>query len=271
MRSSVSAILALLLLCPAHGQGEPPVFKKITVPLLCPTANEQARAAYNEALADQAQGSTAERLYRKAVELDPLYCDAMDNLGQMLRRQGKVNEAVDWYKRSLTVKPDNAVAHQNLAAAYLVIGTTDQALLEYQWLVDHEPDNPEGFYGLATVRLGQGQPRASIPLLERAEKLYLRASSPLVADARFQLGLAYFKLQEVLKAKDYFLLIYDNHEDDPRLNLLLGSCYLDPALDDRAKARIYLLRAERLGLQLPPEVREKLNESRLEMGNRMPF
>jgi len=58
------------------------------------------------------QGKPAEAMqeYQKAIELDANYCDAMDNLGQLLRSQGELDEAIYWYKRSINLVPGNRAA-----------------------------------------------------------------------------------------------------------------------------------------------------------------
>ena len=236
---------------------------KITqVGTLCPTENEAARQQYNNALDLQEEGrlSEAKEAYRKAVEQDPGYCDAMDNLGQMLRAEGDVKQAIYWYERSLAVKPDNAVAHQNLAVAYSVQGEQDKSQSEYLWLIKNDPKNPEGYYGLGSILLGSGQTDAAIGKLEVAEKIYRENGSPLAVDAQYLLGLAYFNKKDYKRAREYLALPYAQNPDDPNVNYLLGVCYLDPSTGDKKQATEYLLKARKLGVQLPPDILQQLDK-----------
>lgn len=198
------------------------------------------------------------RRLTRAVGSDPGYCDAMDNLGQMLRTQGDVNEAIRWYQRSLKVKPDNAVARQNLAQAYLILGERDQAVAQYQWLTENAPRNPEGFYGLGQTYLGAGRTREAIAVLERAAELYREQASPLLVDAYYLLASAHLDQREYRKAKRYLELTYPGREDDPDINYLLGLCYLDPANPDKVKAARHLNKAQRLGVKVPAELLQGL-------------
>ena len=66
----------------------------------------------------------AKVLYEQAIEVDPWFCDAMDNLGLILRQEGDLAGAVDWYLRSIEIAPHNCVARQNLAVAYSHQGKT---------------------------------------------------------------------------------------------------------------------------------------------------
>jgi tetratricopeptide (TPR) repeat protein len=236
--------------------------KVTAVGMLCPTENEQAMRLYNDALQLQQQGRLldSEAAYLKAIELDPRYCDAMDNLGQMLRSVGDTKQAISWYTRSLSVKPDNVVAHQDLAVAYRVQGDINRSQTEYRWLIQNDPVNPEGYYGLGMTCLDSGQTQAAIEPLERAAQMYRANSSPLLADAQYLLGVAFFMQKEYRKAKDYFVLSYPQRKEDPNTNYLLGLCYLDPSIGDHAQAKQYLLKAQKLGVRISAEVLRELGK-----------
>ena len=72
--------------------GNQPALQEI---VLCPTKNQTAGELYNKGLELSGKGDfeSAMKAYSRAIELDANYCDAMDNLGQLLRRQGKFEEA----------------------------------------------------------------------------------------------------------------------------------------------------------------------------------
>ncbi len=256
MKATFLATLTIVAITTSTSWGEtllPESVKKIdSANVVCPTGNEEARSAYNDAMQLQHKGRLrdAEGSYLKAIGLDPRYCDAMDNLGQMLRSEGKTERAIFWYQRSLSVKPDDAVAHQNLAVAYIVEGAADKAVAEFQWLIQHDPDNPEGYYGLGNLHVVLGHPKDAVGPLERAEKLYRAKGSPLLADAQYELGVAYYMLKAYAKARSYLELIYSGRESAPNLNYLLGVCYVNMPSEERGKGRELLLAAKRLGMDV---------------------
>lgn len=266
VRRSCCGVLALLLLfgatCYAESSGQQttPESKVTEVPVNCPTSNPQAQDLYNSALSAKKAGKLkeAEGLYRQAIEKDGKYCDAMDNLGQLLRSEGKLNEAITWYKRSLEVKPDNATAHQNLAVAYKFQKNLDGAQAEYQWLIKNDPGNPEGFYGIGWVLMDKGDYDAAIERLKSAEQIYRQTNSPLVSDARFLIGGAYFKKKDYVNARAWLLQAYPEMQDAPSINYILGLCYLDPATGDKKQASLYLRKAKSLGVKLPPGIESQL-------------
>ncbi|HWP67263.1 MAG TPA: tetratricopeptide repeat protein [Candidatus Limnocylindria bacterium] len=65
------------------------------------------------------QGRTEEAIaeFRKAIEIDPRYTPAYNNLAEALAREGKLAEAAEYYRRSLAQKPSRAV--QNALDAVL--------------------------------------------------------------------------------------------------------------------------------------------------------
>jgi tetratricopeptide (TPR) repeat protein len=200
----------------------------------------------------------ATRAYRDAIKIDPLFCDAMDNLGVVLRRLGKLDEAISWYKRSAEISPSNPTPHQNLAIVYGLQGKLDEALSEHQMVIKIDSDNPEGYYGLGTDYLKLNEFQLALENLQIAEQLYAKRSSPLITDARHALGITYYNLKDLEKARYYFEQIYDQMQNDPGVNYVLGLCYLFEVKDPN-EARKYLKRAQELGAKIPGELVQKLN------------
>jgi tetratricopeptide (TPR) repeat protein len=224
--------------------------------IFCSSANEDARNAYNDAmnLAKAGKFEEAEGLYLKAIELDPKYCDAMDNLGQLLRQQNRVDEAIEWYKKSLVIMPDNTVALQNIALAYSFQGKTQEAIENYETLIDVAPENPEGYFGLGNIYFNLEQPEKAIPYFEAAEKLYAQSASPYLPDAQYYLGFSYFMVEDCTTAKKYLEPIYTLFSNDGGTNYVLGVCYLTTEPKNEKLARDYILKAQQLGINIPSDI-----------------
>ncbi len=84
----------------------------------------------------------AERAYRRAVELNPEYADALVNLGTVYhergrveadpsRSQAKLKEAVTHYSRALRLLPNHADAWANMGLAYFDLGDFERARKSY--------------------------------------------------------------------------------------------------------------------------------------------
>lgn len=68
-----------------------------------------------------------------ALILDPLQPQALNQLGLLLRRQGKFEAAENAYLKAVTADPDYALAHYNLGVLYdLYLQRLDAALHHYE-------------------------------------------------------------------------------------------------------------------------------------------
>jgi len=93
---------------------------------------------------------------RKVLEQDPNIMDAWLTLGNWLGKTKRVEEAIEAYKKALSLKPDDEVAMLNLANAYRSRGKTDDALaaLEiFKGALKVNPKNPQAWFQLATLYL----------------------------------------------------------------------------------------------------------------------
>jgi len=242
-----------------------PISRLLRFDLFCPTDNEEARQSYNAAFDFEEQGLVEEArdAYLRAIELDPGFCDAMDNLGLLLRHQGDLEGAIYWYQRSIEVFPQNSVAHQNLAFAYRIQGRYEEALAEYAILIEIEPENPEGYFGTGQVYIYMERPAEAIPFLETAENLYASSNDYPVEylwDAQYMLGTAHYLNGDYEACRNYVEPLYSILEADDWTNYMLGTSYLQEPIRDLEKARFYLLRAQELGMELSPEILEAIGE-----------
>jgi tetratricopeptide (TPR) repeat protein len=64
--------------------------------------------------------------YQKALQINPDYAEAHNNLGNAFRQMGRMDEAIVHYQKALQIKPDNAEVQNNLAR---VLATCPQASL----------------------------------------------------------------------------------------------------------------------------------------------
>jgi len=243
----------------------------IYVKVLCPSADEAARRAYEGATDAERNGNVqrAEALYREAVQRDPAFCDAMDNLAVLLRRQGKLDAAIDWYRKSLTVNPKNPVARLNLGMALRLKGNLDESLREYEILLQQEPNDAEAHYGIGSTFLEKQEWRKAHEHFERAEKLYWVQRPEFIADATFMKGVTEWQMGDCRAAIASLESIEATRRDDADLNYILGVCLLDGHKAELAKgvpegtpwvdrARTYLRRASAGGKTIDPTIARAL-------------
>jgi len=89
-----------------------------------PTAEAHNGLGYVLAREDRTDDALAE--FRKAIEIDPKFAPAYNNLADTLVKQGKLEEAEPYYQRSLEAKPSAAVSNA-LASLRRRLGKADEA------------------------------------------------------------------------------------------------------------------------------------------------
>ncbi|MEO8204778.1 MAG: tetratricopeptide repeat protein [Chthoniobacterales bacterium] len=130
-------------------------------------------------------------LFTKALELDPNYVKALDNLGTCYRRTGDFDKAIDCYKKSIAIFPNGSFAHTNLALIYQMQKKTVLAVEEYKVVNRLNPSDPEGFYGLGNTYLNSGDYTAAIANAKEAVRLYQVSKNSLLGDGEELLATAY--------------------------------------------------------------------------------
>jgi len=66
-------------------------------------------------------------MYRKALELDPNYQDALHGLGMALHNRGRIDEAIVTAKHLVEIDPDDILAHTSLSMFYQAQGQIEEA------------------------------------------------------------------------------------------------------------------------------------------------
>jgi tetratricopeptide (TPR) repeat protein len=129
-------------------------------------------------LRSQGKLDRAIRHYRQALEVDPNFALAHNNLGNALHSQGKLDEAIRHYRRALQADPDLALAHNNMGYALQSRGKLDEAIRHYRRALQADPDLALAHNNLGFALRSQG-------MLDEAIRHYRRA---LQADPDFALA-----------------------------------------------------------------------------------
>ncbi|MDA0231525.1 MAG: tetratricopeptide repeat protein [Proteobacteria bacterium] len=149
-------------------------------------------ALNNLALLLKARGQPEEALSeaRAAVALAPHYVPALVTLGALLLELGETEEAEKILRDAVALAPHDANAHINLGAALKFIGVLAAAEAEFERAIELDPDNYQALNDLALVRSNQGR-------LDEAEALLQNALSFNQHDATLHMNLgALFRRQQ---------------------------------------------------------------------------
>lgn len=84
------------------------------------TKQKDVEILYREALASQNRQdlSTAERLYKNVLNLDPKYVKAINNIGVIYMQQNKRGHAIQMFDRAISIKKDYVDPYYNMACLY---------------------------------------------------------------------------------------------------------------------------------------------------------
>jgi len=88
--------------------------------------------------------------YRKAIESDPKYAPAYTNLAETFAAQGNLDEAVSYYRRSLAQRP-SAVVYNELGVVLRKLGKTDEAADEFRNALAMDATNKKARRNLAAL------------------------------------------------------------------------------------------------------------------------
>jgi tetratricopeptide (TPR) repeat protein len=97
----------------------------------------------------------AVRHYEQALRLAPGYAEAHNNLANVLQAQGDLDRAAEHYARALQLDPEHAAAHANLGRLLAQRGELDRAAGHFEHALAIRPDFVPAHYGLALVLIRQ--------------------------------------------------------------------------------------------------------------------
>jgi tetratricopeptide (TPR) repeat protein len=136
-----------------------------------------------------------ETLWRTTIERNPKAWMAYDNLGALLFRQGRVNEAIFHFRKAVEIDAEQAEPQANLGNALLQNGDLDEAIAQYSNALRIKPNYAEVHYNLGNALLRKGQADEAIAQYEKAIAL-----KPDYANIHNNLGIVLFQKGEVDRA-----------------------------------------------------------------------
>ena len=184
-------------------------------------------AHYNLAALLKGQGKIEEAIeeFRRALQIEPADATALNSLGVALASEGKVDEAITQFRRALERRADYVNARYNLANLLASQDQFDEAVPNYREVLKANPHDEAARQRLAAVLQALGNTRASRGAMEEAV-LYYSQSLELQPDADIynNLGSAYARMGKLAEAVVQFekALTLDPQHAAARRNLALA-------------------------------------------------
>lgn len=144
------------------------------VRVLRPVAGrERARMAYDlyvkasQLDEDPATLDEAEKLYLRALDLDPWLAIAYTNLGNIRFRRGEEGEAEALYRKALSLDAAQPEAQYNLGYVMLERGEPAPAITCFKGAIASDPEFADAYFNLAMAYEQAGEPARARPCWRR--------------------------------------------------------------------------------------------------------
>jgi len=187
--------------------------------------SETSRYHYNLGVVLQKQGRSdeAKAEYYKAVMLDELYTEPVYyyNLGQIYQEKGDVEKAEMLYQGALSIEPRYADVYANLGNLYASQKKFQQAIKTYSQALKYNPYHVNARNGLATVYCIQKEYDQSIREFRHVLKI-----DPEFNVARNNLGKVYVWKKDFEKAEEIFKDALKRYPEDVEALCNLANVYI---------------------------------------------
>ena len=152
------------------------------------TKNSGACLAHNNlgvVLGKQDRIQEAFAQWKQALRLDPDFYEAYFNLGAALAQAGRNDDAIGYYEQALRIRPDFYEAHFNLGVALEQAGRNNDAIGHYEQALRLKPDYAEARDNLGNALRAVGRVTEAVEQYEQVLRI-----NPDLPEAHYNLGIA---------------------------------------------------------------------------------
>ena len=143
--------------------------------IAAPPASEQTQAGVHANLGnllnDQGRLDEAVDAYRRALALKPDFAEVHSNLGVTLHAQGKFDLAAASHRLALSLKPGYAAAHFNLGLSLQALARHEEAAESYRSTLALMPDYAQAHSNLGAALEAQGRRDEAVASFRKALEL----------------------------------------------------------------------------------------------------
>jgi hypothetical protein len=156
------------------------------------------------ALKDQGELEEAIEAYTKAISLKPDFFETYLNMGNALKDQGKLDEAIDAYTKGTSLKPDTAEVHYNLGDALYRQGKLKEAIETFNKVLSIKPDFADALWNLSGTATSLDEAKQWIEKCLKANPDHIQSKLTLSA-------LQFYKGDK----SEFNTLVKSSHKDSP--------------------------------------------------------
>jgi Flp pilus assembly protein TadD len=148
---------------------------------------------------------------QKAFQLNPNYAESPDSLGTALAAQGRFDEAIEYYRKAIQINPNYADALNSLGIALAAEGRFNEAIENYYKAIQINPNNSEVLNNLGVALADKGRFDEAIKNYRQAIQL-----NPNYSDALSNLGVvlaAQGRFDEAIESYRQAIQLNPNYSD----------------------------------------------------------
>jgi Flp pilus assembly protein TadD len=93
--------------------------------------------------------------------------DAANGLGLMFARQGRFNEARDWFQKAITLQRDHAGAINNIGVLYGERRQFQDAIAAFEYGIQVAPDDDTLYLNLGRIHIQMGERERARNVMQR--------------------------------------------------------------------------------------------------------
>ncbi len=162
------------------------------------------------------------KMLARAVKANPKASTYFYNLANMLLKQGSHQDAIRNYREAVRLKPDYAVAHNNLGRALTLTGQRGEAKACFENAIRcAKPGYPDPHHNLGIEFKVDGDFERAVAAFQEALRI-----QPGFSDAHCNLGSTYLQMQRVSEALDAFLAAARLQPGNARFQTNVGTAML---------------------------------------------
>lgn len=137
--------------------------------------------------------------FNLAIKYDPTYPKPINNLGAVFYKAQDYSKAIEYFENSLKIKPDYTRAFLNIGRAYYYMGDFQKSLSALQQNLKLDPYDTDGYLFTAKNYLAQSKYQSAIETLDKAITII-----PDYPKLYFALSEAYKSIGDVQKSKEAY-------------------------------------------------------------------
>jgi tetratricopeptide (TPR) repeat protein len=135
-------------------------------------------------LADAGNNEEAIEQYKKALSLDPEQTGVYASIAECYRKMSKFQEALDYYQKAIAIKPDAAL-YTNMGVVLDKLGKQAEAQEAFKKAATVNPGgSAQSYYNLGATMVNSGHTTEAVEAFRQAI-----AADPNFAEAYYQLGM----------------------------------------------------------------------------------